>query len=213
MEHKIRVLLADDHPLVRAGIRATLAAEEDLVLVGEAADGNELRQLCHTCAPEVVLLDLNMPGPPGVQTVVYLREHLPQLKVLVLTAYDEDAYVRRLVGAGAVGYILKDEAPEVVVLAIRAVMRGDAWFSPAVAAKLLQPPGRALPVGGVDLTARERELLCRIAQGQDNARIGEALGLAEQTVRNYVSRLYATLGVESRAEAIVWARERGLVGK
>ncbi len=213
MDNKIRVLLADDHPLVRAGIRATLAAEEDLVLVGEAADGNAVRQLCHTCEPDVLLLDLNMPGPPGVQTVVYLREHLPQIKVLVLTAYDEDAYVRRLVGAGAVGYILKDEAPEVVVRAIRAVMRGDAWFSQAVAEKLLQPPGQALPVGGVELTAREREMLCMIAQGRDNARLGEALGLAEQTVRNYVSRLYSKLGVQSRAEAIVWARERGLIGK
>ncbi len=213
MENKIRVLLADDHPLVRAGIRATLAAEENLVLVGEAADGNEVRQLCHTCEPDVLLLDLNMPGPPGVQTVVYVREHLPQLKVLVLTAYDEDAYVRRLVGAGAVGYILKDEAPEVVVRAIRAVMRGDAWFSPAVAEKLLQPPGQTLAVGGVELTEREHDMLCMIAQGHDNARIGEVLGLAEQTVRNYVSRLYDKLGVRSRGEAIVWARERGLVGK
>ncbi len=92
-------------------------------------------------------------------------------------------------------------------------MRGDTWFSPAVAEKLLQPPGQALPVGGVALTAREREMLCMIAQGRDNARIGEAMGLAEQTLRNYVSRLYATVGVHSRAEAIVWARERGLVGK
>lgn len=213
MENKIRVLLADDHPFIRAGIRATLALEEDVVLIGEAADGNELRQLCHTSEPDVVLLDLNMPGPPGVQTVLYLREHLPQIKVVVLTAYDEDAYVRRLVGAGAVGYILKDEAPEVVVRAIRAVMRGDTWFSPAVAEKLLQPPGEALEVGGLDLTGREREMLCMIAQGWENARIAEALGLAEQTVRNYISRLYAKLGVQSRPEAIVWARERGIIGK
>ncbi len=212
MEKKIRIALADDHPFIRAGLRSTLTAEDDLVLVGEAADGHELRQLCHASEPDVVLLDLNMPGPPGVQTVLYLREHLPQIKVIVLTAYGEDAYVRRLVGAGAAGYILKDEATDVVVQAIHAVMRGDVWFSPAVAEKL-GPTGQAPQVGRSELTEREHEILCMIAEGRDNVRIAEALGLAEQTVRNYVSQLYAKLGVQSRPEAIIWARERGIIGR
>ncbi len=208
----IRVLLADDHPLVRAGIRATLTREENVTLVGEAINGDGVRRLCQDLTPDVLLLDIRMPGPPPAQTVAYLRQQCPDVKVLVLTAYDDDAYVRGLIGAGAVGYVLKDEAPETVVRAIRSVMRGDSWFSRAIVEKLAQsdtdwPALATTP----SLTITEHDILVMMAQGWDNSRIATTLSLAGQTVRNYTSRIYDKLGVGSRAEAIVWARERGLL--
>jgi len=209
--NKIRVLLADDHPLVRAGIRGTLMAEQDLMLVGEAATGDEARRLCAEMCPDVLLLDLSMPGPPPAETVTYLREHCPQAKVVALTAYDDDVYIRGLIDAGAMGYVLKDEAVAAVVRAIRAVHQGDTWFSRPVIEKLAQlETAQAARNESLGLTERERRILRLIALGQDNACIAAELSLAEQTVRNYVSQLYAKLDVSSRTEAALWARRHGL---
>jgi DNA-binding NarL/FixJ family response regulator len=206
----ITVVLADDHPLVRAGMRTTLSAQSDIALVGEAADGFEAQHLCRELQPDVLLLDLNMPGPRPVDTVAALRQLCPSVKVLILTAYDDDAYIRGLVGAGVAGYVLKDEAPETVVVAIRAVMQGGTWFSRPVIAKLAnRVTGTEATPHIPALTDRERQLLQMIAQGWDNVRIATELNLAEQTVRNYISRLYEKMGVRSRGEAIVWARENG----
>jgi DNA-binding NarL/FixJ family response regulator len=208
MTKLIRVLLADDHPLVRSGIRATLTAEPDLTLVGEATNGREAQHLSRELEPDVLLLDLSMPGPRPAETAAYLREHCPEVRVLVLTAYDDDAYVRGVAAAGVAGYVLKDEATETVVRAIRAVVRGDAWFSQPIAEKMAQMEyGRAAEPA---LTERERQILDLMAQGCDNAHIAAELCLAEQTVRNYVSTIYKKLEVGSRAKAVVWAREHGL---
>ncbi len=208
---KIRVLLADDHPLVRAGIRSTLMAEQDLALAGEAATGDEARRLCAELCPDVLLLDLSMPGPPPAETVAYLHEHCPQAKVVALTAYDDDVYIRGLIDAGAMGYVLKDEAAAAVVRAIRAVHQGDTWFSRPVIEKLAQlETAKAARNESLGLTERERRILRLIALGQDNASIAAELSLAEQTVRNYVSHLYAKLDVSSRTEAALWARRHGL---
>jgi DNA-binding NarL/FixJ family response regulator len=208
---QIRVLLADDHPLVRAGIRSTLMAEQDLALVGEAATGDEARRLCAELCPDVLLLDLSMPGPPPAETVAYLREHCPQAKVVALTAYDDDVYIHSLIEAGAMGYVLKDEAAAAVVRAIRAVHQGDTWFSRPVIEKLAQlETAKAARNESLGLTERERRILRLIALGQDNASIAAELSLAEQTVRNYVSHLYAKLDVSSRTEAALWARRHGL---
>ena len=207
MTQPIRVLLADDHPLVRAGLRATLAAAPDLELVAEAATADEVQQACRQHRPDVVLLDLAMPGPPPAATVARLREDAPALRVIILTAHDEEAYVRALLALGVAGYVLKDEAPEALVQAIRSVMQGGSWFSSAVIRRLAQPDLPATAAG--ELTARERQLLGLLAQGWHNARIADELHLSEQTVRNYVSRLYAKLGVRSRAEVMAWLLDHG----
>lgn len=211
MNTLIRVLLADDHPLVRSGIRTMLSTEEDMVLVAEATTGDEAQRLAVELNPDVLLLDLNMPGPSAIETLSYLRAQQPEIKVLVLTAYNDDAYIRGLVASGVAGYVLKDEAAEAVVRAIRAVVQGDSWFSRSIMEKLVHRP-----VDGPELndepilTNRERETLDLMARGWDNARIAAELNLAEQTIRNYVSRIYLALSLSSRAEVVIWARERGL---
>ena len=205
-EAPIRVLLADDHPVVRAGLRATLAAP-GLAVVGEAASGDEVPARCREARPDVVLLDLQMPGPPPTAVVAALRAACPEARVLVLTGHDEDAYVQELLAVGVAGYVLKDEAPEALVDAVRGVAHGGSWLSRSVVERLVQT-GRSGGRAGPVLTARERQLLALVAQGWDNARLAATLHLSEQTVRSYLSRLYAKLGVRTRAEAIVWARER-----
>jgi len=209
MSRPIRVVLADDHPVVRAGLRLTLTAEPDIVLAGEATSGDEARRLARELQPDVLLLDLSMPGPPAAETVVYLRERWPALRVLVLTAYDDDTYVRGLVAAGVAGYVLKDETAETLIQAIRSIVRGGAWFSQRVIDKFMHP-GQPAPPAAPELTDRERQLLGLLTEGRDNARIAEALYLSEQTVRNYLSRLYTKLGVHTRTEAVIWARDHGL---
>ncbi|MBA3532788.1 MAG: response regulator transcription factor [Ardenticatenales bacterium] len=208
MMETIRVLLADDHPLVRSGIRATLAEEDEMEVVGEAASSSEVLQGCESLRPHVLLLDLGMPGISPLDTIAYLQTHCPKVKILILTAYDDDAYIRGLLGAGVAGYILKDEGTDVVVSAIRTVVQGGRWLSQIILDKLVN--GASPPANNLALTERERELLHLIAQGWDNTHIADALNLAHQTVRNYASRLYSKIGVQSRAEAIIWARARGI---
>jgi DNA-binding NarL/FixJ family response regulator len=207
MSEPIRVVLADDHPLVRVGIRTALAASDDVLLVGEAADGEAA--LCvlaeHPC--DVLLLDLNMPGLKPLDTVTAVRDRYPATKILVLSAHDDAAYVRSLVAAGVSGYVLKDEALEALVRAIGTVHGGGTWFSYPVIEKLVRPSAPDRP-HEVVLTERDRSILTMIARGWDNRRIAADLHLAEQTVRNYISRLYDVLHVHSRAEAIVWTREQ-----
>lgn len=212
MAKTIRVLLADDHPLVRAGIRSTLLAEEDIVLVGEAIDGEEAERLSHELLPDVLLLDLNMPGPTATEIVSHLYVQCPTVKVLVLTAYDDDAYVQALLAAGVAGYILKDEAPEAMVRAIRTVVQGGAWFSRPVADKLVdwktsQAPQVTAPI----LTDRELGVLRLVVEGQTNQEIGLALGISEKTVEKHLREVFTKLGVASRVEAAVYAVRQGLV--
>ena len=211
MAEPIRVLLADDHPLVRSGIRATLAEETDICVVGEATNGEEAVALCESHAPDVVLLDLSMPGPTPLVTIAELAKAHRGVRVLVLTAYDDDAYVHGVVRAGVAGYLLKDEATEALVSAIHAVVKGGTWFSRAVVHKMFTPPSeeRGLDDRVLELTARERELITAIGRGWNNRRIAAEFDLAEQTVRNYVSRIYDKLGLRSRAEVVVWARKNG----
>lgn len=213
MSEQIRVLLVDDHPLVRTGIRILIASADDITLVGEATNGYEARQKAVETQPDILLMDLRMPGPPTTEVIAYVREHCPNTRVLVLTAYDDEVYVRKMINTRVSGYLLKEEAPETVIRAIRAIMNGNTWFSRSVMEKLAHQPVEPQISPEQLLTERERQILDLLANGWDNARIANQLNLAEQTVRNHLSRMYAKLEVRSRAEAIVWVKEQKLLTK
>ncbi len=206
----IRVLIADDHPLVRCGIRETLRGAEDIALVGEATRGDEAQRLCQELLPDVLILDLQMPGATATETVTFVRAQCPQTRVIILTAYDDEVYIRRMLMGGVVGYVLKDEISGAIITAIRSVVQGGTWLSRTVSDMLVTGrPHIQTKEEAFSLTERERQLLDGIARGWRNGRIADELSLAETTVRHYVSDLYTKLGVDSRSEAIIWAKERG----
>lgn len=212
VKETIRVVLADDHPFMRAGIRATLSGEDDIVVVGEAADGDQAQRLCLQLKPDVLLLDMQMSGPPATATVAFLRERCPQVKVLVLTAYDDDVYVQGMLAIGVAGYVLKDDVPEALVRALRAVMRGDTWFSGRVLRNLaLKRESSAFQGEGTRLSGRELEIVQLLAAGMADKEIGDALYVSERTVRYHLRAIYDKLGVKSRVAAAVRATQLGLV--
>lgn len=203
----IGVVIADDHPLMRSGIRATLQDDPDICVVGEASDGLEVQTLCRRLEPHVLILDLSMPGPSFLETLASLKSAVPTTSVLVLTAFDDSVHIRSLVRAGIAGYMLKDEVPDALISAVRTVRQGGTWFSRTVFSKL-QEVGQDGALQ--ELTDRERDVLTLVAHGRDNGDIAHELGLAEQTIRNYVSRIYEKVGLHSRVELAVWARDLGL---
>ncbi len=207
----IRVCLADDHPLIRKGIRTELAEADDIIVVGEADDGYATRRMCEAYVPDVLLLDLHMPGPPAVETVAYLQVRLPEMKVVILSAYDDDVHVREMVLAGVAGYILKDDADEVLIKAVRSVARGGSWYSQRImkAITTWQMLRSTQQTKEVSLTARELLVLQLVVVGKTNQEIGHVLGLKEKTVEKYLRDLYTKLNVASRVEAAVWAVRHG----
>jgi DNA-binding NarL/FixJ family response regulator len=207
----IRIVLADDHPVVRDGIRNRLSREEDLDVVGEAASGEETIRQARRLHPNVVLLDVAMPGPGAVPVMEALHREDPDVKVLVLSAFDDDEYVFGMLAAGATGYALKDEQLSTLVEAVRATARGEAWLSPRVATKVThRAMGDTDPIGE-SLTEREREVLTLMAQGKENAEIAEELVVTERTVKFHVGNIYSKLGVTSRAAAVALAYQQGWV--
>lgn len=204
----VRVVLADDHPLFRAGVRALLDAAAGIEVVGEAASGPDALALVDRLAPNVLLLDLEMPGLGGVDVARALRARGDAVRVLALSAYDDSAYVRGLLGLGAAGYLTKDEAPERLVEAVRAVARGETgWLSDTIRA------AHAVSATPAEtLTAREREVLTLVADGADNAAVARRLFIAERTARNHLTSILAKIGVRTRAEAVAWAWRHGLAG-
>jgi DNA-binding NarL/FixJ family response regulator len=208
----IRVLLADDHPLVRTGIRIALSAASDIVLVAEATTGNEAQQLCQQHRPDVLLLDLHMPGPPPLDTVRYVQTYAPSVRILILTAYDDDVYVKDMLRAGVAGYILKDVATESIVQAIATVARGGTWLSQTIAEKLVQwGTGAQAPRTPANLTPRETEVLRLVTAGKTNHEIGGQLAISEKTVEKHLREIFIKLGVASRVEAAVRAVRENLV--
>ncbi|MFL5800501.1 MAG: response regulator, partial [Roseiflexaceae bacterium] len=173
MEH-LRVFLADDHPLIRAGIRAALASTSDMVLVGEASDGHGLVERCRAAAPDVIVLDLHMPGPAPFALMAALRAGCPAARLLILTAYDDDVYVRAALAAGAAGYMLKDESSDELVRAIRAVAQGHSWFGPPGAVRW---PAGAPASAPPTLTTREQEVLRCVVDGKNNRETAALLGM------------------------------------
>ncbi len=209
----INALVTNTHALTRIGICTLLERTHDMNLAGETADGYKAMHLCSELKPDIMLWDLNMPGPQAIEMLHFLQEQSIETKIMVLTHYNEKACVRDLISAGIAGYVLDDETEEAVINAIRTVMQGGIWFSRAVVGGLVDRKDDILSQKKEPpLTNREQQFLERIAQGWDNNQIAEHFSLSKQTVRNYIGSLYIKLGVHSRAEAIVWARDHGVGG-
>ncbi len=201
----VRILLADDHPLIRAGLRTTLEQEENLIVIGEAIDGVQTINLCRELTPDILLLDLSMPGPSPATTVRRITDECPEIKIIILSAFDDEVYVRNLIGLGITGYILKDEAPESLIRAIRVSLEGGAWFSRRIIDVLAKPSVEVgYPEVNNHLTDRENEVLNLMAKGHTNIQIADTLAIAEGTVKNHLVNIYQKLGVHSRAEAVAW---------
>jgi DNA-binding NarL/FixJ family response regulator len=208
----IRVLIADDHPVVRRGMGALLSSLDGVEVVAEAATGAEALREAQLARPDVVVMDVQMPGMDGVEATRRLVALLPDTAVLVLTMFDDDDTVFAALRAGARGYLLKGAEQEDILAALRSVVAGQVVIGPGVAGRLIgyldSPPVKGVPFP--ELTPREREILDRIAQGQSNGVIAARLGLASKTVGNHVSAIFAKLRVATRSEAIVQARRGGL---
>lgn len=211
----ISVVVIDDHPIVRAGMRMVLDAADDVTVVAEGSSGADALRLVEQYHPDVLVLDVNLPDLNGVEVTRRLQACGATTSVLVLTVHDDRQTVFGLLESGAVGYVLKDEALETLVQAVRAAARGESWISPAVARQVVRRAigETAAPAEppSPPLTRREREVLCLLAQGLDNAAIARQLVLTKRTVQNHVSNIYGKLGVASRTEAALFAIRHGLV--
>jgi DNA-binding NarL/FixJ family response regulator len=205
----IRVLVVDDHPVVRQGLRTFLDVQPDISVVGEAADGLAAVAAAEELRPDVVLLDLRMPEADGLTALHGLREYANPARVLVITSFTDPAAVLPAVRAGAAGYVYKDVDPPALAAAIRAVHAGHVLLHPDVAAQLAD--NGATPTPGNRLTAREREVLIEIGRGRSNREIARALALSEKTVKAHVSAVLAKLGVPDRTQAALFAVRSGLV--
>jgi DNA-binding NarL/FixJ family response regulator len=214
----IRLLLVDDQPLVRAGLRMVFEPESDIEIVGEAADGDEAVGRVRELGPDVALMDVRMPRRDGIQaTRAILGGAFPEPpRVLVLTTFDDDEYVYEALRAGASGFLLKDAPPEALVAAVRGVVAGDALLAPAVTRRLVEGfahrrPPAATPPGLAELTEREREVFRLVARGLSNAEIAERLYVGESTVKTHVGHVLSKLELRDRVQAVVLAYEAGVV--
>jgi NarL family two-component system response regulator LiaR len=209
----IRVLIADDHAVVREGLRAFLALQDDVEVVGEAADGEEAVQAVVRLEPDVALVDLVMPRVDGIEAIARIRAERPHTRVIVLTSFVDEDKMLPAVRAGAVGYLLKDVAPQELVGAIRTVHAGGTLLHPTVVEELVREVSRdgAATAAPNPLTAREREVLALIARGRANKAIAFELGVAEKTVKTHVSNILGKLGLTDRTQAALYAVREGLV--
>ena len=208
----IRVLIADDHMVVRAGLRAILDAAPDLLPVGEASDGAEAVRLAGETAPDVVLMDLRMPGVDGIQAIQQIKARYPQVQIVILTTYDDDQYIVRGLRAGARGYLLKDTARNVLFDTIRAAARGESLLPAEVVDKMVAHLQGPQPAQTEELSPREAQVLALLAEGSANKEIARELGITERTVKAHVTGIFNKLGAGSRAEAVAIAMRSGLLG-
>jgi DNA-binding NarL/FixJ family response regulator len=213
----IRVLIADDQALVRGGFHSILAGQEDIEVVGEAEDGDQAVAAVERLTPDVVLMDIRMPGVDGIEATRRIAARGLPTRVLVLTTFDVDDYVYEAMKAGASGFLLKTAPPRQLVEAVRTVAGGDALLAPSVTRRLVEqfvrrpPPGAAVPPGLEELTERELDVLKLLAQALSNAEIAARLVVSEATVKSHVNRILGKLDLRDRAQAIVFAYESGLV--
>jgi DNA-binding NarL/FixJ family response regulator len=208
MSDVVRVVIADDHPVVRSGIRGMLASDPGFDVVGEAADGAEAVALTTRELPDVVLMDLRMPALDGASATAEIRARCPETQVLVLTTYDTDADIVRAIDAGAIGYLLKDVPHEEITRAVRAAARGEPALAPAVAERLMD---RARDATGDALTAREIDVLQLAARGSSNSEIAKELFVSSTTVKAHLTHIYRKLGVGDRTAAVTTALERQII--
>jgi DNA-binding NarL/FixJ family response regulator len=218
----VRVLLVDDQPLMRKGFRMILDEEDDIVVVGEAADGREAVAAAVSCTPDVILMDIRMPGLDGIEATRRIVEQNQSQRVLVLTTFDLDEYAFGALRAGASGFLLKDVPPAELVTAIHVVASGDAVVAPRVTRRLLDEYAHQLPIPGQsgsedaakvlgELTEREREVLVAVADGLSNAEIAARLFVSEATVKSHVGRILTKLGLRDRVQVVVLAFQVGIV--
>jgi len=210
---KLSILIADDHPIFRKGLRALLASMPQVELVGEATSGTEAVRLAEQLQPDVVLMDLQMPGGGGLAAIRQIAQTSPHIRILVVTMFQDDDSVFAAMRAGARGYVLKDMNDEDITRAILAVGSGEAIFSPAIAERMMNffSARPALPVEIFpELTASERNVLTLMSQGASNEAIARQLSFSQKTVRNYVSNIFSKLQVADRAQAVIKAREAGI---
>jgi len=209
----IKVLVADDHPVVRKGLQTCLARQGSLRIVGEAADGDEALRKTRELLPDVVLMDISMPGMNGLAVTEVLRKELPQIKVLVLSVHSNKEYIFRVIHAGAHGYVSKEAAPEELLRAIESVHAGETFFSPEIARaalnQMVNHGGKKEPFG--QLTTREREVLVLIAKGQSNKEIASQLGIGVRTIETHRERIMRRLDIHSVAGLTKFAIANGLV--
>jgi two-component system response regulator DegU len=225
MQRKIGLLLADDHTLFRQGLRRIFELEDDIDIVGECSDGEAAMQMAQEIRPDVVLMDINMPMMTGVEATRAIKEKCPEIKVLILSIHDDEAYIFETIRAGANGYLLKDVESNVLVDAVREVVKGSSFIHPQVTTKLLDEFKRLSEQvyegdsdGGQEqtlsnewqsiLTQREMEILKLMAEGKSNRTIGEVLFISEKTVKNHVSSILGKLGVDDRTQAVILAARR-----
>ena len=214
MERPVRVLIADDHAVVREGLRAVLGSEPDMEVVGEAATGKEVLERAADLRPDVILMDIQMPGINGIEATRRIIAANQEIGVVILTMYEDDDSIFSAMRAGARGYVLKGAHPSQILKVLRAVADGEAYFGPEIARRLMDffsapkppSPAEAFP----ELTTRERDILDLIAQGRSNAKIARRLYLSPKTVGNHISHIFTKLQVADRAQAIIRAREAGM---
>jgi two-component system, NarL family, response regulator YdfI len=212
----IHILVADDHLIIRQGLRLILETEKDFEMIGEASDGAEALQLCAELHPDVVLMDLRMPGMDGLTAIEKLRANQPEIAVVILTTFNEDELMLRGLQAGARGYLLKDTDRSALFDTIRAASRGETLLKPEVMVRVLSKAGKSAnqnggPASKLDLTDREQEVLNAVALGERSKEIAIRLGISERTVKAYLASIYNKMGVDSRAAAIAVAAQKGLL--
>jgi two-component system, NarL family, response regulator NreC len=212
---KIQILVADDHAVLRTGLRMLLDSQPDMRVMGEADNGSQVLHLIETMQPDVILLDLAMPGLGGLEALPQLRKHAPTARILVLTMHDDESYLRQALRDGAAGYVLKRAADTELLSAIRAVMRGEVYVHPSLTRALLDDilpePNDTSSEPWDTLSDREREVLLRVARGFTSAKIAEQLNLSPKTVDTYRARGMDKLGLRSRASLVQYALSRGLL--
>jgi NarL family two-component system response regulator YdfI len=213
MNETIRILIADDHLIVREGLQTILETEDDLELVGEAGDGMEAVQLSAELLPDVVLMDLRMPRMDGIEAIRQIKAQHPKIEIVILTTYDEDEYIIKGLQAGARGYLLKDSGRQVLFASIRAAARGESLLPSAVIEKVVAHLAGGKSSSSAPLSEREMEVLQRIAQGAANKEIALQLSISERTVKAHVTAILNKLGVNSRTEAVSLALREGLLPK